>query len=170
MSAPPSTHPTARAATGWRAQDQRAQARDGLQGHGTDLYTASFPGRPKSRALEKARRHDGLCDKIYREAICAGLLVHREYAPAVMHGHGLTDERRAAEGPRRDAASARPRSTATAKQAGGGAESPQEAVRVVDNVRTIAQVRPASSCLLLAHSSLTGARPGGGATHACPSR
>jgi hypothetical protein len=59
------------------AQDQR---RDGLQGH-----------KPKAGF---SRRHDGLRDRIYREAIRAGLLAHREYAPAVMRG--LTDEQRKA--------------------------------------------------------------------------
>jgi hypothetical protein len=51
----------------------------------TNLYTASFPGKAGF-----SRRHDGLRDRIYREAARAGLLAHREYAPAVMRG--LTDE------------------------------------------------------------------------------
>jgi hypothetical protein len=59
----------------------------------TNLYTASFPGK-----AGLSRRHDGLRDRIYREAVRAGLLAHREYAPAVMRG--LTDEQRKTEGPR----------------------------------------------------------------------
>jgi hypothetical protein len=86
----------------------------------TGLYTASFPGKAGF-----SRRHDGLRDRIYREAIRAGLLAHREYARAVMRG--LTDEQRKAL----DAASA-----AALHCEPGGAEPPREAVRVVDNVRT----------------------------------
>jgi hypothetical protein len=56
----------------------------------TNLYaTTSFPGKAGF-----SRRHDGLRDRIYREAVRAGLLVHREYAPAVMRG--LADEQREA--------------------------------------------------------------------------
>jgi hypothetical protein len=106
----------------------------------TNLYTASFPG-------EKAgfsRRHDGLRDRIYHEAIREGLLAHREYAPAVMRG--LTDEQRKAL----DAAS-----TAALHCEAGGAEPPRDAVRVVDNVRT---TRP--ELLLVASSPLAGAARG----------
>jgi hypothetical protein len=39
----------------------------------TNLYTASFPGKAGF-----SRRHDGLRDRIYREAVRAGLLAHRE--------------------------------------------------------------------------------------------
>jgi hypothetical protein len=55
----------------------------------SDLYTAISPGK-----AGLSRRHDGLRDRIYREAVRAGLLAHREYAPAVMRG--LTDEQRKA--------------------------------------------------------------------------
>jgi hypothetical protein len=51
----------------------------------TNLYTASSPGKAGF-----SRRHGGLPDRIYREAIRAGLLAHREYAPVVMRG--LADE------------------------------------------------------------------------------
>jgi hypothetical protein len=53
----------------------------------TDI--AVFPGKAGF-----SRRHDGLRDRIYREAVRAGLLAHREYAPAVMRG--LTNEQREA--------------------------------------------------------------------------
>jgi hypothetical protein len=87
----------------------------------TNPYTASFPGKAGF-----SRRHDGLRDRIYREAVRAGLLAHREYArPAVMRG--LTDEQRKAL----DAASA-----AALHCEAGGAEPPRDAVCVVDNVRT----------------------------------
>jgi hypothetical protein len=75
----------------------------------TNLYTASFPGKAGF-----SRRHDGLRDRIYREAIRAGLLAHRKYAPAVMRG--LTDEQRKAL----DAASA----AALHCEAGGGLSRP----------------------------------------------
>jgi hypothetical protein len=40
----------------------------------TNLYTASIPGKAGF-----SRRHDGLRDRsIYREAVRAGLLAHRE--------------------------------------------------------------------------------------------
>jgi hypothetical protein len=108
----------------------------------TSLYTASFPGK-----AGPSRRQAGLRDRIYREAIRAGLLAHREYAPAVMRG--LTDEQRKAL----DAASA-----AALHCEAGGAEPPREAVCVVENVRTD-QARPSSP--------LTGAR---GGVQPCPSR
>jgi hypothetical protein len=38
-----------------------------------------------------SRRHDGLRDRIYREAARAGLLAHRENAPAVMRGLTIID-------------------------------------------------------------------------------
>jgi hypothetical protein len=57
----------------------------------TDLYTASFPGK-----AGLSRRHDArgasATGMIYSEAIRAGPLAHREYAPAVMRS--LTDEQR----------------------------------------------------------------------------
>jgi hypothetical protein len=92
----------------------------------TNLYTASFTGKAGS-----SRRHDSLRDRIYREAIRAGLLVHQEYAPAVMRS--LTDEQRKAL----DAASA-----AALHCEAGGAEPPREAVRVVDNM----SARPGQTC------------------------
>ena len=104
-----------RAGTGWR------KISDAMDCRATNLYTASFPGKAGF-----SRRHDGLRDRIYREAVRAGLLAHREYAPAVMRG--LTNEQRKAL----DAASA-----AALHCEAGGAEPPQDAVRVVDNVRTI---------------------------------
>jgi hypothetical protein len=55
----------------------------------TNLCTASSPGKAGF-----SRRHDGLRDRTYREAVQADLLAHREYAPAVMRG--LTDEQRKA--------------------------------------------------------------------------
>jgi hypothetical protein len=73
-----------------------------------------------------------------RPSELAGLLAHREYAPAVMRGH--TNEQRKAL----DAASA-----AALHCEEGGAEPPRDAVRVVDNVRT---TRPE----LLLHSRDTG--------------
>jgi hypothetical protein len=103
-----------RTGTGWR------KISDAMDCRATDLYTASFPGKAWS-----SRRHDGLRDMIYREAIRAGLLAHREYAPVVMRG--LTDKQRKAL----DAASA-----AALHCEAGGAGPPREAVRVVDNVRT----------------------------------
>jgi hypothetical protein len=103
----------------------------------TNLYTASSPGKAGF-----SRRHDGLHDRIYREAIRAGLLAHREYALAVMRG--LTDEQRKAL----DAASLRGRAPLPLQSR--GAEPPRDAVGVVDNVRTI---RPG----LLVHSR----EPGG---------
>jgi hypothetical protein len=104
-----------RAGTGWR------KISDAMDCRATGLYTASFPGK-----AGLSRRYDGLRDRIYREAaVRAGLLAHREYAPAVMRG--LTDEQRKAL----DAASA-----AALHCEAGGAEPPWDAVRVVDNVRT----------------------------------
>jgi hypothetical protein len=62
-----------RAGTGWRkisdAMDCRAT--------GLHVYTASSPGKAGF-----SRRHDSLRDRIYREAVRAGLLAHREYAPS----------------------------------------------------------------------------------------
>jgi hypothetical protein len=69
------------------------------------VYTASFPGKAGF-----SRRHDGLRDRVYREAVRAGLLAHREYAPAVMRG--LTDEQR------KRPSVLRPRPRSTAKQGG----------------------------------------------------
>jgi hypothetical protein len=71
-----------RTGTGWR------KISDAMDGRATNLYTAScFPGKEGF-----LRRHDGLRNRrICREAIRAGLLAHREYAPAVMRG--LTDKR-----------------------------------------------------------------------------
>jgi hypothetical protein len=81
----------------------------------TDPYTASFPGKVGS-----SRRHGGLRDRIYREAVRAAPLAHREYAPAVMRG--LTDEQRNAL----DAASA-----AALHCEAGGAAPPRDAVRAL---------------------------------------
>jgi hypothetical protein len=64
-----------RAGTGWR------KISDAMDCRATGLYTASVPGKAGF-----SRRHDGLRDRIYREAVRAGLLAHREYAPAVMRG------------------------------------------------------------------------------------
>jgi hypothetical protein len=55
----------------------------------TDLCAARSPGQAGSSG-----RRDGLRARLYHEAVRAGLLVHREYAPAVMRG--LTDEQRKA--------------------------------------------------------------------------
>jgi hypothetical protein len=139
MSAPPSKHPVlARPGTGWR------KISDAMDCRATKLYTARSPVKegPSSR-------HDGLRDRLYREAIRTAPLAHREYAPAgVMRG--LTDEQRKAL----NAASA-----AALHCEAGGAEPPRDAVRVVDNVRAI---RPD----LLVHSW----EPGGAERRACLSR
>jgi hypothetical protein len=72
-----------RTGTGWR------KISDAMDCRATDLYTASFLGK-----AGPSRWHDGLRDRIYREVIRAGLLAHREYAPAVMRG--LTGDQRKA--------------------------------------------------------------------------
>ena len=56
----------------------------------TDLYTASFPGKAGF-----SRRHDGLRDRIYREAARAGLLAHRENAVRVVEKGTYTQQGRA---------------------------------------------------------------------------
>jgi hypothetical protein len=68
MSALPLRHPTAQAPGGVRSVTRSMDCR------ATGLHTASFPGKAGF-----SRRHDGLCDRIYREAVRAGLLAHREY-------------------------------------------------------------------------------------------
>jgi hypothetical protein len=90
MSAPPSKHPTARAPGGARPATRWTS--DAMDCRATNFYTASFPGKAGF-----SRRHDGLRDRIYREAVRAGLLANREYAPPCRdaRSHG-----RAAEGPR----------------------------------------------------------------------
>jgi hypothetical protein len=89
-------------------------------------YTASSPGGKAGLS----RRHGGLRgsfeDRIYREAVRAGLIAHREYAPAVMRG--LTDEQRKAL----DAAF-----VAALHCEAGGAAPPRDAVRVGDKDRAM---------------------------------
>jgi hypothetical protein len=89
------------------AHERGCKISDAMDCRATSLYTTSFPGKAGF-----SRRHDGLHDRIYREAARAGLLAHREYAPAVMRG--LMDEQR------RRPSMPRPRPRSTAKQGGGG--------------------------------------------------
>jgi hypothetical protein len=77
-----------RTGTGWR------KTSDAMDCRAMDLYTASFPGKAGFSRDSMTASATGYT--IYREAIRAGPLAHREYAPAVMRG--LTSHRRAAEG------------------------------------------------------------------------
>jgi hypothetical protein len=81
--APPSKHPIT------------ANAPDGARPATRWTYRPRISTRPASPGKAGfSRRHDGLRDRIYREAVLTAPLGHREYAPAVMRG--LTGEQREA--------------------------------------------------------------------------